>query len=151
MFWYRFVRSVLTGEKRYEVRGIDYAVFIIGGIGIAALLINIFTGWVFSFDGTGDYHRGPLFFVPAGATFLCIIIAEVFVLMRLRNLGRNVLVSMLIFPLPPLIGGAIAMFLYGVPWMPLGIALSMVMLFAALQDTSMTPPARNRFRVYRAV
>lgn len=135
--WYWFVRSVLTAEERYSAQTVNIIILVIACIGFAALLINPFTGAVFAFDETGTYYRGPLFFFPAGSTFLCIVIAEAFIIRRVRNLGRSVLISMLIFPVPPLVGGIVAMFIYGVPWMPLGIALSMVILYAALQDSSL--------------
>ncbi len=135
--WYWFVRSVLTAEQRYSALSINAAILIIASIGFVALLTNPFTHAVFAFDSTGLYHRGPLFFFPAGSTFLCIIIAEVYIIRRVRNLGRDMFVSMLIFPVPPLVGGIVAMLVYGIPWMPLGIAFSMVILYATLQDSSM--------------
>ena len=131
--WYRFVRSVLTADERSGARGFDMAVNIITAIGLVVLVVNPFTGVVFSFDDTGTYFRGSLFFFPAGATFLCIVLSEVFLSFRTRSLGNSVFVSMLIFPVPPLLGGIIAMFVYGVAWMPLGIAFSMVVLFATRQ------------------
>ena len=137
MAWYWFVRSVLTAEQRYSARALNVIILIVACIGFVSLLTNPFTHAVFAFDSTGLYHRGPLFFFPAGSTFICIVIAEAFVLRHVRNLGRDMFTSMVLFPVPPLVGGIVAMFIYGIPWMPLGIAFSMIILFASLQDSSM--------------
>ncbi len=135
--WYQYVRSVITAEERRSARIIDYVVNVIAAIGMLALVLTPFAGLVFSFDAQGVYHRGSLFFFPAGSAFLCIIIAEVFLLLRVRSLGPRVLGTLLAFPVPPLVGGIVAMFAYGVPWMPLGVSLSMVVLFANVQTVGL--------------
>ena len=137
ILWYRFVRSILSAEERSYARRVDVLIYLIAGIGLGTLALNPFLGVVFSFDASGIYHRGPLFFFPAGSTFLCIVISELFLSLRVRSLGRNTFVSMLLFPVPPLVGGIVAMFVYGIPWMPLGISISMVILFATLHTTSL--------------
>ena len=137
MAWYWFVRSVLTAEQRYSARALNVIILIVACIGFVSLLTNPFTHAVFAFDSTGLYHRGPLFFFPAGSTFICIVIAEAFVLRHVRNLGRDMFTSMVLFPVPPLVGGIVAMFIYGIPWMPLGISISMVMLFASTFTSGM--------------
>lgn len=135
--WYLYVRSVLTAEERSSTISLDRVVYIFAAIGFAALLLNPFMHGVFSFDDTGTYHRGSVFFFPAGSAFLNIIIAEVFLVLRVRSLGLHTKLTLLLFPFPPLIGGVIAMFVYGVPWMPLGIAFSMVFLFVEIQAVGM--------------
>ena len=135
--WYRLVRSVLSPEERTSARSLDFLIYAFVGIALLVVITNPFTGLVFTFDSAGDYHRGPSFFVPAGATYLCIIISEVFVSLRVRSLGRDVFAALLMFPVPPLLGGIVAMFSYGIPWMPLGVSFSMVILFTTLHTTSL--------------
>ena len=137
LVWYHLVRSVLSSEERMRARRLDILIYIVVGIAILVMVANPFTGLVFTFDSAEQYHRGPAFFIPAGATYLSIIISELFLSLRVRSLGRDVFVSFLLFPLPPLIGGIVAMFLYGIPWMPLGISLSVVILFTTLHTTSL--------------
>lgn len=138
VYWYQFVRSTLSVEERTRVQRLDIAVFLIAGIGLATVVLNPFFGLVFSYDIFGNYVRGLLFFIPAFTTFLCIAIAEIFLLLRVRSLGRNFFVSLVLFPVPIFIGSFIGMYSENIPWVPLGISLSLVILFAVTQTTSLS-------------
>ena len=135
--WQEFVCTVLAGEARKDIRMLSYSVYAFAIIGVLALAINPFTGVIFSFDVAGIYHRGPLYFVPAASAGLCILVSEGLLLSRLRVLGPNTMFTLLTFPIPPIIGAVIAAFVYGIPWMPLGISLSMLLLFASMFSSGM--------------
>lgn len=137
LFWYRFMRSVLSLEERTRARRLDIVTYVIVGIALIDLALNPFFGTVFSFDAAGDYHRGVAFYVPAAATFICIVISEAFVVLRVRSLNNNEFTSMVLFPVPPLIGGIVDMYVYGIPWLALGASLSMVILFSSFHTASL--------------
>ncbi len=135
--WYQYVRSLLTAEERVNTRYLDYVVNIIAAVGIIVALLSPVTNWVFYFDPSGAYYRGDLFPVPAFCAFLIMVVAEVFLVMCVRSLGRHALSMLLSFILPPLAGAAMSLVLGSIPWIPLGISLSMVVLFVNIQTTGM--------------
>ena len=135
--WYQHMRSVIADDERRGTARLDLVVYALAAIGLAAIVVNPFMGGVFSFDQAGLYSRGPLFFVPAGSAFLCILIAEVYLFTRIRSLGRRTLNTLLFFPVPPILGAFAAMAVYGLPWMPLGISISMIVLFASAMTSDM--------------
>lgn len=136
--WYQYVRSVLSAEERASSRYLDLIMNIIASIGIIVLMASPVTRWVFSFDASGYYHRGMFFIVPAFASFLIMVVAEVFLLLRVRSLGRHAILTLLMFPVAPLIGAVLSMLFDNVPWIPLGISISMVILFTNILTTGMT-------------
>lgn len=134
--WYRFVTTVLS-EGRSTQHVSDYAVSIAAACGIAVLVINPLMHQVFYFDETGVYHRGVLYFIPAISAGVCMFVAQGLLMYRSRLLGRRALTVLLLFPVAPLIGGLISTQIYGLPWLPLGISIAMLMLFASTFTSGM--------------
>lgn len=138
VYWYQFVRSTLSVEERARVQRLDIAVFFIAGIGLATVVLNPFFGLVFSYDVFGNYVRRSFYFLPALTTFLCILLAEAFLFLRVRSLGRNFFITLVLFPVPIIIGSFVGMYSESLPWVPLGISISLVLLFAVTQTTSLS-------------
>lgn len=129
--WYLYVRGTIVESDQQNARKTDIVVYILMSLGLLIIAVNPFTGLVFYYDDLGNYFRGSMYFVPAGSAFLCILIAEVYLLTRIRFIGRRSLITLLFFPVPPIVGAIAATITYGLPWMPLGLSISMVVLFAS--------------------
>lgn len=136
--WYQYVRSVLSAEERSRMRALDLVVNVVASIGIIVLMSSPITRWVFSFDASGVYHRGDLFIVPAVTSFLVMLMAEGFLMSRVRSLDKHAVTTLLMFPIAPLCGSALSMVFGGIPWIPLGISISMVILFTNILTTGMS-------------
>ena len=134
--WYRFICMMLS-EEGATVRKLNYLVYAFAAIGVLSLLANPITQSIFSFDAQGVYHRGPLFYIPATSAGLCMVVSQILLVYRSRMLGRRAVLVLLLFPVAPLIGSIAATQIYGLPWMPLGISISMVMLFASTFTSGM--------------
>lgn len=134
--WYQYVRSVLSAEERLSTHYLDLTVNVAASAGTVVLMSSPVTRWVFYFNEAGEYLRGNLFVIPALTMFLIMIIAEVFLLLRARSHGRQS-VSTLLFPLPPMVGAALSLVFPDVPWIPLGVSVSMVVLFSDILTTGM--------------
>ncbi|MBQ9067712.1 MAG: hypothetical protein IJ131_01440, partial [Eggerthellaceae bacterium] len=135
--WFQYVRSVLSAEERARTRVLDVVVNTIASIGIIVLMSSVVTRWVFFFDASGAYHRGDLFYVPAFSSFRIVMAGEVFLLVRVHSLERHEVSSLLAFPVAPLVGGALSFVFDDIPWVPLGISISMVVLFSNILTTGM--------------
>ncbi|MBQ9058907.1 MAG: diguanylate cyclase [Atopobiaceae bacterium] len=137
IMWYWYVRRLVDDKDKPVALITDKIIIVLMILAFAVLLLNPFTHMVFSFDDSGLYQRGPLYFFPAGAAFWCIILSEGYLLSIIKSLGHSTGAAMLFFPVPPVIGAFIAAVLYGLPWMLLGMSLSMLVLFSTLQTTSL--------------
>lgn len=135
--WYRFVTTVLSEGQDGGQRVTDIVVNISAAAGIFVLLLNPFTHNIFTFTDAGVYQRESLYFVPSISAAISMFISEFMLIYRSRMLGRRSLLVLLLFPVAPIIGGVFATQIYGLPWLPLGISLSMVMLFASTFTSGM--------------
>lgn len=149
--WYRFVCRVLAEEEMGDLKKLNIIVYIITAIGLIVLLINPLTHHIFSFDSEGIYARGSLYYIPSVCMALSMTISQVLLIYKARALGRRSLFVMLLFPVAPVIGGVAATLVYGLPWLPLGISISLLMLFASTfasgMNTDYLTSVLNRRRI----
>ena len=135
--WHQYVRSVLTAEERARMRPFDMLVTVLAAFGIVVILMSPITSWVYYFDSTGMYYRGDMFIAPASTFFLILILVDSFLLFEVHSLGRTSKAALFAFPIPSIIGAVLAVAFPNVPWIPLGVTVSMVALFANIQNTGM--------------
>jgi diguanylate cyclase (GGDEF)-like protein len=103
-------------------------------IAITLTLASVLTGWIFSYDATNTYHRGPLFAVIPALSFGYIAFGYSMVIRFRRKLDRRHLVALLGFPIPPLVGGILQTILYGVSLIWSGTTLSLLIVYIAIQN-----------------
>ena len=135
--WYQYIMSILTAEERAAMHKFDGVVNVISAVAIATILLSPITSWVYYFDGAGSYYRGDMFIVPASSFFLILILVDAFMLFEVRSLGRTSRMVLFAFPIPAIVGAVFAIAFPDVAWIPLGISVSMVALFANIQNTGM--------------
>lgn len=135
--WHQYVRSILTAEERQKMRYLDYVVNLVAAISIIAVLMSPITSWVYHFNEAGTYFRGDFFIIPAASFFIILILVSGFVLFEVKSLGRSSKIMLYLFPVPAAVGSALAVLFPDVPWIPLGISISMVAVFANIQNTGM--------------
>ena len=135
--WYQYIRSVLVAEERIRMNRLTYVANALAAVGIIAVLLTPITSWVYSFDSAGVYHRGDYFILPASVTFLILIVTDAFLLTQVHSIERYSIRMLGAFPIPAFIGAAFAIVIPDVPWIPLGFSVSVVALFAHIQNTGM--------------
>ncbi len=135
--WHQYVRNVLPAEERAKMRYLDVLVTILAASSIIVILMSPITSWVYYFDSTGTYYRGDLFIVPASSFFIILILVDSYLLFEAHSLGRTNKAVLFAFPIPAIVGAVLAVAFPDVPWIPLGVTVSMVSLFANIQNTGM--------------
>jgi diguanylate cyclase (GGDEF) domain len=118
--------------------------------GLIALTSPI-TGLFFSADGSNVYSRGPLFPLFAAFTCLYAVFALAYVLARRGEMTRKTALSLLLFPLPPAIGGVVQGFCYGIVVTWPAMVLSLLVIFLNVQQRKLSldylTGANNRRRL----
>ncbi|MCR5055197.1 MAG: hypothetical protein K6A69_10180 [Lachnospiraceae bacterium] len=125
MVWYHYclVRFAYRGEAVSK----SHRVFFIPGLVTEALIIiNIFTGWIFSVDENNIYHRGilfiPMYMVIAYFTIICFIS-----IIRYRtNSVKSNLIPIWVYVLPFVMGVIIPFVFGGIGITAPGCAMSIV-------------------------
>ena len=99
-----------------------------------------FTGLYFFLDAGNVYHRGPLFPVHAAVSYSYMLFAFVVVIVAAhrRIVDRGTLTALLIFPLPPMIAGAIQIRHYGLVLLWPAAVLSLLVIFIEVQKRKLS-------------
>ena len=125
MAWYhyaliRFKKIDSTKEKASK------AFFIPGLVMEALIIINIFTGWIFSVDKHNIYHRGFLF-IPMFLVLGFYVVLTLNEIVKYRAGTKNdQLIPVWIFVLPLVVGLAVPFYYGGISLTAAGCAMSIV-------------------------
>lgn len=101
--------SLRHNLKRGIANGLG--VLILGGY-ILVIILNFFTGWVFSFEKSGTYVHGPLYLMVFIVPYFYFAVSAWYMLRSLKNFNRRQKWSVVLYILVSMSGGAIQLFLW---------------------------------------
>ncbi|MFA6775840.1 MAG: GGDEF domain-containing protein, partial [Sphaerochaetaceae bacterium] len=121
----------------------------------AATILSLKWGWVFWFDVSGQYHRGPLFSLRSLLMIVEMAYLEVFIVKNSAFTGNRFEKFFFFLPLIPLAGAILQILFYGLPLGYAGatVAMLIVHVFAQNQDINIDylTGAYNRRRLDLAI
>ena len=117
-------KSILNGVPAHL-----YIVFYICLIGIILTIVSQFTDLFYYFDEANLYHRSALYPLSIVIGLSPGIITWVMLFQSHKVLQKNVLVSLAIYPLFPIIGIVFALLVYGISWIDIGYGIGALHLF----------------------
>lgn len=125
----RYIQSLLKTcgitASKFFLRFADACIL----LGMGILVLNLFTGWMYSFDSSNYYHRAVLWYVYTALSVLCLF-TGVFMAIRYRRImGKATIFSVAFFAVVPILAILIQSFLYGLAITNLGIAIAILLLF----------------------
>jgi len=136
LFWFWYTQTVvLSGRTHLDIRTILPA--IPAAVCLIAAILSPWTGWFFSLDALNVYHRGPLFGLVAGVSFLYLICGYWMIIRHRRNLDKRHLIALLCFALPPTVGGLLQTFIIGVILLWPSMTISLLIIYMAIQNELM--------------
>lgn len=92
---------------------------------------------MFYIDDSNIYHRGPLFPVMALISFAYLIYPMALVIIKRNKIQKSEFGSLLIFVIPPLIGGVIQSFFYGISLIWICATVSILIIFINIQNSQL--------------
>lgn len=120
-------KSKFKYNKSYAIFTIPLAVLVI------LLVASYFNGCLFWFDGDGQYHRGPLFYMQQILSYGYIVVAAVKNLVNAfykKSFAlRKELITLATFAVPPVFCGIIQIFLQDLPILSVGIVISFLLAY----------------------
>ncbi|CAB1240575.1 putative GGDEF domain-containing protein [Ruminococcaceae bacterium BL-4] len=122
--------SLLKRKVKLILLGFDF-------LCTATVLSTAFTGQIFNFDSLHVYHRGPLLFIPMTIQLIMMIIVEGFLISQRRQIEANYFSALSVFLVTPLIGWALQLFIYGLPFSLLSITFAAQIMFTDIQNHNM--------------
>ena len=106
-----------------------FVVYYICLVGVALTLITQDTKLFYYFDELNFYHRSALYPLSVVLGLTPGLITIVMILQSKKALAKNVFISLLIYPLFPIIGIVLALFFYGISWIDIGYGIGALHLF----------------------
>ena len=131
---YQFLLYCLIGICRKEAKGkfyifcrtVTFTCFII-------LLLNFFTGWVFSFSPEGEYIHGPLYNMTYIVAFFYISTTTGVLLSEAKHLNRNQKISIILYSISTFLGLIIQFFIPNVLFSLFTVSLGFMMLMFSME------------------
>ena len=100
------------------------------------------TGWVYSISKTNVYHRGPMIMVSFSAAIIYWIISACITIREWRHPARSreidEYITLLVFPIPLIVGNVLQMRFYGLSIIWVCSAVSMLILFIDMQNEQLS-------------
>lgn len=136
IFWGLYVRYQ-TNMNEKETMRVRYLFFIPFFFSAVMSVLSCFNGLYFYVDQNNVYHRGPFFWLFAVIILGYLVDAYIFILVNRKKLGKKVYGSLLVFALPPFIGGMIQTFIYGASLLWPAVSLSLLIIFINIQNNQL--------------
>lgn len=134
LLWVFYVDyMIFQSEKRIKKE--NFYLFFPILINAILVLLSPFKGLIFFIDDKNFYHRGPLFIFLAAICYLFILLSIVIILLNKSKIGSKKFISMLVYPLPILIGGILQNIFYGISTIWIGSTTSILILYFSIQSS----------------
>jgi diguanylate cyclase (GGDEF)-like protein len=119
-------------EKRLKRLTIPLGAYML--FNTALTLGSLFEGWAFWVDAANIYHRGPLVLLSLVPACLILLYTFAFILKNRSRIDERHYYTMLVFPIPAVIGAILQYIWYGLSLIWSGMALSILLIYLNIQD-----------------
>lgn len=135
-FWSIYADYQVYGdEKRIKKLFLPMAIPLF--INLIFALLSVFYGFSFQIDQNNVYHRGGLFCLMAATCYFYLVYSMIFVARKRKSMEKKVYFPLLLFALPPFIGGIIQSLFYGVSIVWACTAISILIIFINIQNSQL--------------
>lgn len=102
-------------------------------ISIVLAIASMFTNLYFYVDANNVYIRGPLFLLHVAVNYTYLLLGIAVVIAKRKKITKTEFVPMLLFPIPPIIGGIAQTLLYGTNLVLPTLVISILMIYIFIQ------------------
>ncbi len=135
--WYLYADYYINRSEAH-LKKISIPVLIPVCVNLCLSIMSVYWHGMFYIDGNNVYHRGPLFFVMALICFLFLAYTMVYIFLNRRKIQRREYKTLLLFPIPPIIGGVIQTLFYGVSLIWVCATISLLIIFIDFQNDQLS-------------
>ena len=95
---------------------------------------SLFSGSLFTIDAANVYHRGTWFLVMAAISYSYLLFAFLEILIKQDRISRQDFWPLVLFVLPPMLGGVLQVLFYGVSLIWVCVTISILLIFINIQN-----------------
>lgn len=136
-FYFNYIRFQIHESGNASDKRWCGIIWLLVSINAVLALTTLFTRQVFYFDADHVYHRGPLYPVSMMIMMITALLVELYILHEKEEISRRYYHTLLLFQLPPLLGGLIQTFFYGLPFSLMGVCFSILVVYINILNRSM--------------
>ncbi|MGE4352558.1 MAG: GGDEF domain-containing protein [Oscillospiraceae bacterium] len=135
-FWSIYADYQIFGDEK-RIKKLFSPMAIPLFINFALALLSAFYGLIFVIGQDNIYHRGILFYLMAGICYFYLVYSSVSIFYSRHLIEKKVYISLLLFALPPFIGGIVQSLFYGVSIIWACTAFSIMIIFFNIQNNQL--------------
>jgi diguanylate cyclase (GGDEF)-like protein len=133
MIWAFYADFQIYRSVRHLKRLASWMVLPVAAVFILSLA-SISKGYFFFIDANNVYHRGSYFLVMAAISYFYLVYTFVVILAKQDRIQKRSLIPMMLFAVPPFIGGIVQTFLYGISLIWVCVTISILIIFINIQN-----------------
>ncbi len=100
-------------------------------------ILSFFYGFMFYIDENNVYHRGNLFLIMATICYLYLLGTFIQIIVKRNIIKKSDYLSLLIFALPPFVGGIVQSIFYGISVTWICLSVSLLIVFINIQNNQL--------------
>jgi diguanylate cyclase (GGDEF)-like protein len=132
-FWFLLAKMLTERVSVWEMKAsLPHLIPI--ALNATAALISPFTHMYFYIDGSGVYHRGPLFLLSMVIAYAYLLIGFLMLLKRRSRLLKQEFQFLMLFSLMPMVAGILQSLVYGPLFMWAASACALVIMYLYLEE-----------------
>jgi diguanylate cyclase (GGDEF)-like protein len=135
--YYLYVCMQITNINITLKRRINEILWILAAVCGGFVISTAFSKLIFYYDSANEYHRGPLFWVPMSVLCVMMLIIEAFIVSQKSRIDARHFKSLVLFLIFPLIGWALQLLIYGLPFSLISATFAAQVVFTNIQNRSM--------------
>lgn len=135
--YFLYVCMQITNINTVLKRRIITVLWILAAVCYSFVISTAFNRYIFYYDSTYGYHRGSLFWLPMCVLCVMMLIIEAFVISHKSKIDKRHFNSLVLFLVFPLVGWALQLLIYGLPFSLISAAFSAQVVFTNIQNRSM--------------
>jgi diguanylate cyclase (GGDEF)-like protein len=135
-FWSIYADYQVYGDEK-RIKKLFLSMTIPLFINFIIAVLSAFYGLSFVIDQNNVYHRGVLFYLMSAICYFYLVHSIIFIIHKRKFIEKKVYIPLLLFALPPFIGGIIQSLFYGVSIVWACMALSIFIIFINIQNSQL--------------
>ncbi|MGI6169972.1 MAG: diguanylate cyclase domain-containing protein, partial [Christensenellales bacterium] len=131
LYYYVCVQITTEGAKRLKWAGVFVPLHIVI---VGLVLLNLWTGWLFSVDAAAYYVRGDYFGVFAVLCYAELALTHALLIRNHRNIPSPFFMTLVLAPVLPMVGQALQILVVEEMWGSFSMSLAILLIYLNIQN-----------------
>ncbi len=122
---------VIDGKTDFPICVWSYAIYCVCAVGGVMVIVSQFTDFFYYIDASNFYHRTDNYYIAMLLAIVGMVLAAYMIYYHRRLFSSQMFVALLSYMALPMVAAVVQTFIYGISFLNIAIAVSMLMIFAS--------------------